>query len=351
MKIESFEDIKAIDSKLACLFLRQDEAVKWINALNGGIKEWIEKNNKQYWEVVRFVTWRRGILGVLKRDKKSIRLTRKNFARVLLKFCPDAVTGHETIKAIKASMEHYPYIDQLNNLEKTLDAHFVRHHIREVEDLLDIKTIVEQTGPTEPRVFTLEEKVEMYFRTTVDEQTETFPCSKVCVRPQYDDITPALSIETYVSKKFMDEGSPSQIVAFEFVRGVLQKNKLYEFIGQYLYKRIKLFIVSSKGLLPDVRALALENKIGYIRLNPKEQMTSEHFELPRSIEDYSKQMAYIEMLMRKRRINIPLLIMDDSDVTPFLADVLEAQGVSVKSTHAFFVPYISPNKIEYKAES
>ena len=351
MKIESFEDIKAIDSKLACLFLRQDEAVKWINAINGGIKEWIERNNKQYWEVVRFVTWSRGILGVVKKDKKSIVLTRENFARVLLKFCPDAVTDHETIEAIKASMEHYPYTGQLKNLEKTLDGHFVRHHIRDVEALLDSNTIVEQTEPKEPSVPTLEEKVEKYCRTIVDEKTDRFPCSKVCVRPQYNDITPALSIETYESRRFLHEGLPSGIVAFEFIRDTLQMNKLYEFIGQYSSKHIKLFIVSSKGLLPEVRALAFEKHIGYVRLNPKKEMTSENFELPRSIEDYSKQMLYIEMLKGKKPINIPQLVMDDSDITPFLADVLREQGVSVKSTHAFFVPYISPNNIEDRVES
>jgi hypothetical protein len=53
MEIRSYEDIKRIDDELASLFLRPDEAVNWIYAVENGIKEWIGKHNKQYWEIVR----------------------------------------------------------------------------------------------------------------------------------------------------------------------------------------------------------------------------------------------------------------------------------------------------------
>ena len=109
MKITSFDDIEKIDDDLASLFLRPDEAVNWIYAVEHGIKDWIAENNKQHWEIVRYVSEQRGILGKLKKDKKTARLTREDFASVLLKFCPNAFKEGETISALKSSMEHYQF--------------------------------------------------------------------------------------------------------------------------------------------------------------------------------------------------------------------------------------------------
>lgn len=47
MKIVTIKDIISIDAELASLFLRPDEAINWINAIEKGIKGWIGNHNKQ----------------------------------------------------------------------------------------------------------------------------------------------------------------------------------------------------------------------------------------------------------------------------------------------------------------
>ena len=149
MQIRSFEDIITIDGELACLFLRQDEAVNWIYAVEHGIKGWIDKHNKQYWDVVRHVSQQRGIVGKLEKDRTSVKLTREDFACVILKFCPNAFENGETVSKLKSSMEHYPYISDLRFLENKSIGHnkphhtFATHHIEEVEAILDLKPLID----------------------------------------------------------------------------------------------------------------------------------------------------------------------------------------------------------------
>lgn len=347
MKICSFEDLLTIDEELGSLFLRPDEAVNWIYAMENGIKEWIENHNKQYWEIVRYVSEKRGILGKLRKDKKKVWLKREDFARALLKFCPKAVGKGETVSALKSSMEHYEYMDDLRNLDSLLSGRVVRHHIKEVEDIFDNKPII--VAHEDENKPTLVDMLEQYLRREIDEQTGRFPLSRLCIRPQYDGISPAISVETYMSERFFKEHLPSHIIAYEFVDGVLEKSKLYELMGQYQGKQVKLFIVSSCGLLPDVRALATDRGVGYVRLNPNSRMTSENYILPRSIEDYAKQLYNIEIIEDVKPMTAPLLIMDGTMLTSSLTDVLSENGVAVKSRRLLNIPFLSNDEIEKRA--
>lgn len=348
MKIQSYTDIMTIDSELACLFLRQEEAARWTFAVEHGIKEWIGTKNKQYWEVVKFVSERRGILGRSKNDKKNVRLTREEFAQVLLKFCPHAFGEQETVNALKSSMEHYRFATKLREFDNLSSGHLARHHVREVENLLDGVPFIE--SHEEARKPTMVDIVEKYLRREVDEQTDRFPCSRVCVRPQYVDFSPALSVETYKSKKFFDEHMPSRIDAYEFIDGVLQKKELDRFLGEYRKKRAKLYIVSPSGLLPNVRAIAIDEGIGYVRIDPHSEMTNESYILPRSIEDYAKRQHDLDVLEGVKPMTTPLLIMDGSMLTSSLADVLSEQGVTVKSHRLLRIPYLSENEMEKRAD-
>ena len=350
MQIHCFEDIKTIDGELACLFLRPDEAVNWIYVVENGIKDWIGKHNKQYWEVVKHVSQQRGIVGKLRKDRTSGKLTREEFACVLLKFCPKAFDNGETVSSLKASMEHYPYISDLRFYENKSVGHekphhtFATHHIEEVEALLDQKTLIDL--PEEDCKPTLEDIVEVYLRREVEEPKTGFPKSKVCIRPQYDDINPAISVETYKSEQFLKEHRPSSIEAYEFIDGVLQKSKLNEFLGQYHDKKIKLFIVSSSGLLPDVRDSLTKKGVGYVLLNPNSIMTDENYILPRSIEDYTKRLRDLEVLSGTKPMTTPLLIWDNCKLTSSLTDVLKDDGVAVKKHRILNVPYLKEDEIE-----
>jgi len=350
MQIRSFEDIYKIDGELACLFLRPDEAVNWIYVVGNGIKEWIGKHNKQYWDVVRHVSQQRGIVGTLGKDRKSVKLTREEFARVLLKFCPNAFENGETVNSLKASMEHYPYISDLRFLENKSTGRDKPHHsvtmrhIEEVEALLDQKTLIDL--PEKDSNPMLEDIVEEYLRREIDEQKTGFPQSKVCIRPQYDGIYPAISVETYKSEKFLKEHRPSSIEAYEFIDGELQQSKLNELWGQYCDKQMKLFIVSSSGLHPNVRASLIGKGVGYVLLNQKSIMKDDNYNLPRSIEDYTKQLRDLEVLSGTKPMTTPLLIWDNFRLTSSLTDVLSDDGVAVKKHRLLNVPYLEDDEIE-----
>lgn len=348
-RIKSFEDIEKIDSDLASLFLRSDEAVNWIYAVEHGVKDWIAKNNKQYWEIVRYVSEQRGILGTLKKDKK-IWLKREDFARVLLMFCPHAFKEGETVGALKSSMEHYQFASVWKKLDNKSNGHIVRPLIKNVENLLDQAPIIE--SHKEESKPTLEDLVEEYLRVEIEEPNkDKFPRSIVCVRPQYEGVSPAISIETYHSEKLLKGHQPSHVEAYEFVDGVLQEDELYRLHGRYSGKYMKLFVVSSSGLLPQVRALAEEKNIGYVRLNPNSKMTSENYILRRSIEDDSNYWHDIRVLTGTKPMTTSLLIMDNSRISSSLTDVLSEYRVVVKERRLLNIPFLSNDEIEERADN
>lgn len=349
MNIRSYEDIVTIDGELAGLFLRPDMAVSWVYAVENGIREWVGRHNKQYWEIVRFVSQERGILGKLRKDGKTVKLKREDFARVLLKFCPNAFEEGESVNALKSSMEHYEYTNQLRDLDRVLSGHLVRHHMKAVEDILDSNPVVEpHVNACKP---TLEDLLTTYLRREVDEHTTRFPRSKICIRPQYDGISPAISVETYKSEKLLNEHRPSYIEAYEFVDGVLQKSKFFELAGQYADKNVKLYIVSSAGMRPDVRVLALNRGIGYVLLNPDAVMTSESYLLPRSIADDTLNRYNLDILEGRTPMTTPLLILDREKLTSSLTDILNGNGVDVKSNWIRRIPYLSPEELEQRANA
>lgn len=348
MNIRTFEDIEAINPELATLFQRPEEAVNWIYAVEHGVKDWIGKKNKQHWEIVRYVSYQRGVLGKEKTDKKSYVLTRKDFALVLLTFCPNAFKNGETVNALKSSMEHYKFATIWKKLDKQLDKHSVRDLIKTVEDLLDSKPVVETNEDAKKP--TPVELLAKYLRNEVDDQPARSLRSKVLINPLYgDDIRPAISVETYKSEKFLKEQRPSHIEAYEFVDGMIDKKKVNELIGQYRDKQIKLYIVSSSGITPDARTRAIDGGIGYIMLNPDKEMTSECYKLPRSIEDHAKQQGYLDILEGTKPMTSPLLILDGSILTSSLTDVLSQNDVAVKNHRLLNIPFLSDDEIERKA--
>lgn len=346
--IKSFEDIKNIDSKLASLFLRPELALDWIQAIEGDISKLVKNHNKPHWEIVRYVSQQRGILGKYKVDNKTIMLTRKDFASILFKFCPAALHSGETIDKLKTSMEHYQYIEQLRRIWKTPDNHIVYSHIKEVEDIFDNNPIVKHE---EARNQTMEDYVLKYLKKVVNEATDHFPCSRICIRPQYEHIQPAISIETFKSKKFMENNMPSFVEAYEFIDEKLTERIIYELSGKYSGNNtVKLFVVSSNGMHPDVRKLALEKNIGFILTDMNKEITQESFMLPRSIEDYAKQRHNIKILTGEHPLNTPMLIMNGNEITSSLTDVLYDDSVVVK-TKVLKIPFLTEEFIEKKANN
>lgn len=344
-----FNSLVSKDRELAHLFQQPDNAPYLIYLLDHDINDWVNQHNKQYWEVVRFVFEDRGLLGRTKTDKKGVKLSRIDFARILIAFCPNVIRDGGTANSLVANMEKYPFIPNLRNLRTTLDKHKVRFHLKDVEDLLDEK-LLDKNEEIQPSTY--EEVFADYIQREVDEHGKSFPLSKVCIRPDYEGVVPAISIETYKSESLLKQHLPSHIEAFEFVSEELDKTKFYEYAGKYYDKRnVKLFIVSTYGLRNDVKALASDKNIGYVRLNKDLNNIQPTYILPRYIEDNTNKSHVIKVLCGEEQMTTPFLVWDGKTQTSSLADVLTEFGVVVKEHRQLFVPYITEEYIEQQAQT
>ena len=345
MRIKTFEDIQDIDLELSGLFISRDEAVRWIETVNGGIKDWIGKHKKKHWEVVRIVTADRKILGKRKAGRPEYKLPRLDFANVLIKFCPEALREGETASALKASMEHY-------TVEKTVykDDYYGKTlaEIKEVEAIFDGRQM-EQQETTDERP-SLVELMKEYLKTSIDGK-ECFPRSVVREREPYGDARPALSVETYFSQRFLDEKRYTRAIAYEIVEEPLSESKFYELAGKYAdLAQLKLFIVSTHGLLPGVKSLASKREVGYVYLDPNRKIVHPEYVLPRSTEDHVRKMHNMEMLLGKRPMNCPMLVMDGDNITTSLTEVLKTHGVELKPRAVVNVSSLGDNDIEAEAD-
>lgn len=343
ISISTYEDLISINSELAKLFLCPTNAADLIASICGDVKDWVNKHNKQYWEVVRFVCEKQKLLGIVQQDK-TVRLKRKDFAQILLDFCPNALVEGEKLTALVSSMEHYPNNVGLRNPNIKPEGNLAQIDIQEVEKLLNKKS-VENT--TVLAISIMEARVLEYLKNEDKKQSGDYPKSVIKCTPLYEDVSPSIAVEHYKSERLCQEGSPSHIEAYEFVEGKLTLSRLNEFVGQYSGKaNIKLFVVSSWGLDAKVRSAALNKSIGYVRLNPDLPMTSDDYVLQRKVTSYEQFRQLDDRLMWRDPMDIPLLIMNGNMLTTSFTDVTYPILGTSNTQSQLRAPFWSNEKIE-----
>lgn len=336
-----FKSVQKRDKELAAYFKQPDMAVEWILAITNHIAKWIsDKRDKGLWEVVRFVSWKRGVI--------SETLSREKFAKMVYKFCREALDSNESPSKLKSSMEHSKYIDDLKGFDKLPDANLLRSIVLDIENLFEnkeVKSLCTEKIPTIP------ERLESYLRSTVNEDADNWPCSRVVINPDYDGILPTMAVEKYQKKEFLNLNKPSSIEAYECLSEPLDKMRLQAFLGEYEGRRnIKLYIVSTYGLTNDVYKLAEDKDIGYIRINPKKEITSESYVLPRSIGDDSIDRNNMDMLLGRADMTESMVIWDGRHITTSLADMLNRHAIPINPQHELQAPYLKFDDIEAKAD-
>ncbi|GEM_PF-3573617 len=350
----SFEELKVRDSEnLISYFTNGDEAVRWVNTVNSGGREWIEKRNKQHWELIKFVSIQRGII--------NEDCTRKTFANILITFCPDAVSAGESFQKLATSMAHYAYVGKLKQLDKVFETHLVRTHIKDAEDFLDNVPTMPQGTPSKPSIA---DRMEAYLRTVVEQGEDKYPISKLVVKPQYEDVCPALSIEIFVNRQFFEQKLPSQIVAFEILDKLVDDLNANALVGKYSnMKNIKLFIVSPKGLTPDVKKTLLNHGVGFVCISEAREISENSYVLPRVSKGEPRRFSVCglrsisEMLQWENPFQPcenqpkeePLSIADNEGESLSLVDVLKKYNVKLNGEQIFVVPYLKTEEIEAKA--
>ena len=341
MTYKDFQDIIKCDKEKACYFQQKEMAAEWANSIPQ-IAKWISTvRNKSFWEIVRFVSNRRGVF--------KNKLHRGEFAEVLLTFCRDAFKENETTKKLVSSMEQCKYISEMKIYEKIPDAHELRILVEHIEDIFDKKAVEMKSAPKE---ITIVDRLEAYLRSTVNEDSLEMPCYRIRVNPNYgEDIRPRIAVEQFKKKEFLNLSKPSHIDAYECITGVLTLERLQSFLYKYGSRRnMKLYIVSDTGLANDVYSLAVKEDVGYVMVNLQKDMTAESYVLPRSIEDTSLNLHYFRVLQGRGTMDVPLLIYDDGRVTTSLADMLMSHNVTIKNEHMIKAPYLTNEKIDAIAD-
>ena len=149
----------------------------------------------------------------------------------------------------------------------------------------------------------------------------------------------------------MEAKTPSHVVAYECVDGIVDRDKIYSLVGQYnKLQGMKLWVVSTSGFRNDVVSVARENFVGLMRIDLNVGVNSDSFILPRSVEDHVRCQQGIETMMGRRYMEYPLLSWKGYTVTSSMAEILAADGVRIKEGLLLKSPIIYNEEIEELAE-
>lgn len=318
------------------LFNNPDEADKWVWRVENGVADWVRKKNDKSFLYV--VLWESKRLGILKAG-----VTRREFSQLLVQECPGALSKSDTIDTIFHSLEKFKYKSQLKDFDKLQDMSFVRGYVNEVSALLT-RDIPKQTATDD---MTLEQRMEEYLKTA----TASEDYVKVCIRPVYNGKTASMSVENYVSQRFMDEHRPSRTVIFQCVDETLTQEMVEMLYGRFCSRsNTKLFIVSSHAFSVNVKKEAESRAIGLVMVNPQHKVNENNFVLPRMRGDQpSEEVLWLNMLEGDEEMTVPILAYDNGRIDDSLSFILYKHALCKKQNLFVAAPYLSDCEIEAEA--
>lgn len=318
------------------LFHQPAEADNWVWRIENGVGDWIKKkNDKSFWYLV---LWESKQMSVLKEN-----VTLRDFSRLLVQECEDVLLESDTEDKIFHSLEKFKYKRDLKNFEKIPEKSIVRGFVNEVSALLtaDVPSL------TATDEFTLEQRMEEYLNSTTASENHT----KVCIRPIYDGKTATMSLENYVSQRFMDEHRPSRTVIFECVNETVTEEKVDMIYGRFCsLSNTKLFIASTHAFSSNVKKEAERHDIGLVLVNPQYKVNEHCFILPRVRGDQpSEEVLWLRMLEGKEKMTVPILAYDDGRIDDSLSFILYKHALCEKKNLFVAAPYLSDSEIEAEA--
>lgn len=318
------------------LFNQPDEAAKWVWRIENGVGNWIRKQgDKSLWYIVLWESKRQGTI------KEST--TREEFARLLVQECPEALSENDTVNKILYSIEKFKYKRNLREFDKEMEKSFVRGWVDKVSNLLT-KDVPSETTSED---FTLEQRMEEYLTTKTSNETY----AKVCIRPIYNGRTATMSVESYVSQRFMDEHRPSHRTIFECVDETLTEEKVDMYYGRYCsLSNTKLFLASTHSFSGSVKLEAERHDIGLVLVNLKYKVNETNFILPRTQGSlYSDEQLWNRMLVGKEKMTVPILVYDNQRIDDSLSFVLYKYASCKKKNLFVAAPVLSDDEIEAEA--
>lgn len=314
-------------------FSQPMEMDHWKWAIENHVGTWVKTHGKSYWEMVKFVSMRRHILKNVGREK---------FAELLLHLFPALFESTDTATSLKYDMDKFRYNRDLYDYGHLSEDHILKTYEKELNELFD-KEDDDETNISMTTIPTMESRLEEYLFKIVDSSMY----AKIISRPTYCNFTATYSIEQYMTKSFYNLGQPTQIMVFECVEDKVDANKVTQLAGQYMYDRkIKLFIVSTKGYDNQTFATAKNRDVGLIQINPSIPMTEMCFVLSRSAVTCEQKDSFMKMMYEDDELPVPMLIADGSYIGTSLIQELKRYAISVVESQPWGAPLLSREDIE-----
>ena len=317
-------------------FNQPEEADKWVWRIENGVGDYIRKEgNKSLWYIVLWESKRQGVL--------VDGITRREFARLLVQECADALSESDTVNKVFHNIESFKYKSNLQDFEKEPEKSFVRGWVNDLSDLLTNDVPSETT----PDGFTLEQRMEEYLINSTAKETY----AKVRIRPIYNGKMATMSVENYMSQRFWNENRPSFTVIFECVEERLTEEKVEMLYGRFgLLRNTKLFIASTHSFSTNVVIEAGRHDFGLVLVNLKHEVDENCFIFPRTRGDQiPEEILWQRMLLGEEKMTVPILAFDGKRIDDSLSFILYKYASCDKDNLFVAAPVLSNSDIEAEA--
>ena len=305
----------------------------WIWIIKNRIGPWVaQKKNTGLWDCVNIYSQ---YICVLKK-----RLTRKEFAGLIVCIHPKEFSKHKTQNQLKNSMDHCLLnlkLDKISTYSEDSDNGKI---VKELEQLFD-----EPIPDSEPEA--CPDTVESRMKEFVEKRVATDQYAKICYGKSYSGYQSSLSIETYASEQFKEKEKPSRIMIIECIEGKITELDITSKAGQFLTdKKIKVVIASTSGFNERIKSVAEVRDVQLIRVNPKHEVSDNDILTPRMECGSSVRKYEQDMLSGRVPMTVPLVIQDGSYTTTSLTDFLQRNGIPVNNPGYVYAPVLTHELIE-----
>ncbi|MBP5771004.1 MAG: ImmA/IrrE family metallo-endopeptidase [Bacteroidaceae bacterium] len=319
----------------------------WAWAIVERIKPAMDKWGKEYgsggralWDVVRVVSWRRGVI--------VKNLSRKKFSELVCTVCPElgvAKALNASLKNSEVSKKHIQNYDQLSEtvwLKKYGTR--VESLFEEAENEVGNATICQKTHEDylgdillarlgEGNTLNCLRRRQIYTVAGVSEQS----------------VQPAWSIETYLNAADREQGRFSQVMAFEWVDEHVTEETLAMLFLRYSRFLCKLVVVSIHGFSTGSIAAATNNHIGLSRMNPDAPFEEALEVVVRRTINNRETENRLKEALTGGCMSGRMIVCDGGKLTT-LADMMHYCGIAVNQRYVWTVPYYQKEQIEVMAE-
>lgn len=315
-------------------FNQWDEADNWVWRIENGVGDWVRRHDKSYWYLVLWESKRNGTL--------TETASQKDFAKLLAQECPDAIADSDTADTIFHNIEKFKFKNRLKDFDNLPEASALRVAVQELSELLTCVVLLDD----ESTDFNLEKRMHEYLMmTTANEQYV-----KVCYHPQYNGKPVTFSLESYVSKRFMDANRPSHTVLFECVDETLTEEKVEIYYGRFCsLSNTKLFIASTHPFSGRVKKEAQRHDIGLVLVNTNYKINENSFVLPRTQGGLPDEVLWHQMLVGERKLTVSIIAYDGQRIDDSLSFILYKYASCSRQNLFVGVPFLSDVEIEAEA--